>query len=297
MSRAHGKVILLGEHAVVYGRPALAAGLSDGVVGEAKASEFPELLINPWGTRVRDTDEGELAKAFRAVLELFDKPSAVRVSLDVAIPAGAGLGCSAAMGVATVGALDEWHKTGRTKADLAAAGLVWEKVFHGNPSGVDNTIATHGGVAMFVKGEPIRPVRLSAPLHLVVAHSGESSSTKSMVDSVANQRGKNEERVDKVFDAIEALVRNAVNEVETGNLKHLGQLMDMNQALLSSLLLSTPEIETLCHKAREAGAFGAKLTGAGGGGCVVSLVDSDRSAAVIQALQAHSTQVFAAVVS
>jgi mevalonate kinase len=144
-------------------------------------------------------------------------------------------------------------------------------VFHGNPSGIDNTMSAVGGVALFRRGEPLQPLRSNKPLHLVVGYSGESSSTKEMVASVRRQLEQDPERVTKTFEGIESLVRNAKLAIEAGDVVALGQLLDLNHTLLSSLMLCTTKLDAMCQRAREAGALGAKMTGAGGGGCMFAL--------------------------
>ena len=202
----------------------------------------------------------------------------VHVEVDVDLPGGAGLGCSAAIGVAVTGALDALFSIERTDEERGDYSLRWERVFHGNPSGVDNAMAAVGGVALFRRGQPLQTVRAKKPLPLVIAHSGESSSTKEIVAMVARQREAETQRVDEAFEAIAALVNNAKLAVEAGDLKALGQLFDLNQMLLAGLMLSTEKIEELCRVAREEGALGAKLTGAGAGGCMIALAKDEADA-------------------
>jgi len=280
MAFAGGKVILLGEHGVVYGHPALAAGLTRGVRATAAAGAA-RLRITPWDVDVGTGDDSELARAFAAVLPLYPEQASVRAEVD--LPGGAGLGCSAALGVAIVAALDEHFGVARTPEERGEVSLAWERVFHGNPSGVDNMMASCGGVAVFRRGAPLERVRPRRPLPIVIAHSGESSSTKEIVAGVARQRDADPARVDGVFDGIASLVRNAGLAVAAGDLRALGQLMDLNQGLLASLLLSTEKLETLCRAARDAGALGAKLTGAGAGGCMIALAETEAQAVEIEA--------------
>ncbi len=292
-----GKVILLGEHSVVYGKPALAAALGIGVRATTENADdlgHHELHCLPWDVRVKPGDEEPLARAFDALLAHYGERPPVRVRCDVGLPGGAGLGCSAAIGVAVVRALDQrWRRVDEPAAsddEVAALSLHWERVFHGNPSGVDNAMAAAGGVAVFRRSQPLQRLSVVRPLPLVIAHSGESSSTKETVEFVRRQYDKDPARVGEIFDGIEALVRNAQLAVEAGDLKALGQLMDMNQALLSALMLSTENLETLCRVARHHGALGAKLTGAGGGGCMIALAPNREAAAEIEtALREHAT--------
>lgn len=285
---AHGKVILFGEHAVVHGVPAIAVGIDRG----ARASAVPiengpsTLRVREWNVFVREDDmETPLARAFRDLLKATregsrqagapelrcEGPLAVEASAD--LPPGGGLGCSAALGVAVARALDP-DASGEVIAERANA---WERVFHGNPSGVDAAVSALGGCVLFERGltgSTIQRVRVPGVFHLCIGNTGQASSTRSMVEAVARLKERRPEITQKTFDAIHTLVKNARLAIEAGDRNAVGQLLDLNQMLLSGLFVSTPEIEQLCSAARKAGALGAKLTGAGGGGCVVALVDS-----------------------
>jgi mevalonate kinase len=273
MGFGRGKVILLGEHAVVHGWPAIAVGIERGVTAEAVTAERDLLRLSPWDLALGPDAEGDepLERAFAAALAVYPSRPALEVSAKVDLPAGAGLGCSAAIGVAVLDAIDEALGIERSRMDLGKAALAWEKVFHGNPSGIDNTMSAIGGVALYRKGDELRSLHSNKPLHLVVGYSGEPSSTKEMVASVGRQLENDRERVNKAFEGIEVLVRNAKLAIEAGDLVALGQLLDLNHTILSSLMLCTTKLEDMCQAARRAGALGAKMTGAGGGGCMFAL--------------------------
>lgn len=292
-----GKAILLGEHAVVYGVPAIAAGLRRGVVASARPAAQTVLRCAPWGTEHGLDSEEDLGRALRAVVDAHPAAPLPPLAIDatVELPAGAGLGCSAAIGVAVVRALDEAVGHEASDAQVAERALEWERVFHGNPSGLDNTMAAHGGIAVYVKGEPLERLDVRKPLRLVVGNTAEPSSTREMVAMVARHRERDPEQFEDNLRAIETLVRNARLAIEAGDARAVGQLMDLNQALLSAWMLSTPVIEDLCAAARGAGAKGAKLTGAGGGGCMIAVVDSDEAAAaVIAAIEELGFEAFEA---
>lgn len=306
MGHGAGKVILFGEHAVVYGEPALAAALSRGARAEA-TGDAGALTVLPWGTRVTLDEPGEgpaepasddraalLARAYRAlVAEYAAAARGVGVRATMEIPGGAGLGGSAALGVAVVRALDEALGLAREPAEVAALSLAWERVFHGNPSGVDSAMAAACGVALFVKGRGLEPVRLARPLHLAVAHSGEYGSTKVTVASVAAQREREPARVGAVLTAIGRLATAARAALEAGRLEELGRLMGENHALLAGLGLSTARLDALCEAALAAGALGAKLTGGGGGGCMIALGrDAAGAEAVCAALRERDPSAF-----
>ena len=273
MGFGRGKVILLGEHAVVHGYPAIAVGIERGVTAEASPAERDLLRLSPWDLALRPDPEGgePLERAFAVALALYPERPALEVNAQVELPAGAGLGCSAAIGVAILDAIDEALGIERPRTDLAAAALGWERVFHGNPSGIDNTMSAVGGVALYRKGAELQPLRSNKPLHLVIGYSGESSSTKEMVASVRRQLQGDPGRVNKAFEGIEVLVRNAKLAIEAGDHIALGQLLDLNHTILSSLMLCTTKLDEMCQAARRAGALGAKMTGAGGGGCMFAL--------------------------
>jgi mevalonate kinase len=294
---AYGKVILLGEHAVVYGVPALAVGIDRGALAQARPIARGPSTLQIRGTRAVSTDETEsdLARAFRDVLAACDYSAPLHVDVSTDLPAGAGLGCSAALGVAIVRAVEAFSgREGPIEQTIARA-MAWERVFHGNPSGIDATVAATGGCRWFVRGGANEGLRLGASLSLAIGHTGLPSSTKGMVEGVARLRQRRPEVVAKAFEGIEALVRNARAALEVGDVRSLGKLFDLNQMLLSGLFVSSSEIEQLCDLARRAGALGAKLTGAGGGGCVAALCDGPADA-VLAAWKAAGFECFASVV-
>ena len=273
MGFGRGKVILLGEHAVVHGCPAIAVGIERGVTAKASEAECDLLRLAPWGLCIEPDENGDqpLERAFYEALALYPGRPALEVEAVVELPAAAGLGCSAAIGVAVLDAIDEALGVERSRAHLAEAALAWEMVFHGNPSGIDNSMSAVGGVALYRRGEPLLPLRSKKSLHLVVGYSGESSSTKEMVASVARQLEHDPVRVNKAFEGIDVLVRNAKLAIEGGDHVALGQMLDLNHTILSSLMLCTSKLDEMCQSARKAGALGAKMTGAGGGGCMFAL--------------------------
>jgi len=297
-ARAGGKVILLGEHAVVHGVPAIAAGIGLGATARARALPPGEASVLELGGRSwRAGGTEDTARAFTALLaagapmngerDAQTEEAAVEVVAHSDLPAGGGLGSSAALGVAIAKAV-ELLLRGVADPDRALCrARAWEEVFHGTPSGIDTAAALHGGCFRFSRAHGVHPITPARALWLCVGWTGAGASTKAMVDSVAQLAARKPELVSRAMDGIRALVQNAELCIEGGDLPALGKLMNMNQMILAGLMVSTEGIETLCAAARGAGALGAKLTGAGGGGSVIALLSGEDAApAVLDAWKA-----------
>lgn len=201
MSSAHGKVILLGEHSVVYGRPALAAAISPGVDAVAKDSgeETLSLYVRPWECGFAEGDGSDLGKALTALSQSLGV-TGLRIDAVMHLPGGGGLGSSASLGVACARAAAEARGIALDDARLLDVALAWERVFHGNPSGVDHTLAALGGVGVFTKSEGLKRVQPRSPLRLCIGDTGERASTKEMVAVVARAYEKRPEATTKTFE-------------------------------------------------------------------------------------------------
>jgi mevalonate kinase len=288
---AFGKVILFGEHAVVFGTPAIAAGIPRGAHATAtRLSEGAPSVLSLGDRRVTASttspsaplkgNDDALGQAWSALLAVAPCPS-VDVVATAELPPGGGLGCSAALGVAIARALAALAALDSTRGALAeaeAAQLIaerataWERVHHGNPSGIDVAAALSGGCFAYSRADGVRPLRLGAPLRLAIGWTGVASSTRAMVESVARLGERRPAVLARSVEAIAALVRGAEHALQAGDVDAVGKLLDMNQLLLAGLMVSSEEIETMCSIARQNGALGAKLTGAGGGGSVIALL-------------------------
>lgn len=265
---ASGKVILLGEHAVVHGSPAIAAGLEQGV--EIELSAAPESAREvPAGADTR------LAEALREAAKATGIPDTVGLSLGIRseLPEAVGFGSSAALAVGLIRACLAGQDKLWSNADIAVAANSIETIFHGRPSGIDATTAAIGGVLRFQMGPPLayETVPLGSELVLLLVETGTRHTTSSTVGALGDRASARPEIYQPVFDAITALVRQADRALRNGNLKFLGEAMTMNHGLLRALGVSTTELDDAVDVVLAAGALGAKLTGAGGGGAILAL--------------------------
>ncbi len=271
---ACAKVILFGEHAVVHGQPALAAGLPGAVKLRAQPladGRAPlRISIPAWDLELAlvPGDEHPVARACAEVLAHCDGPlQGWHISGEATIPARAGLGSSAAL---TVSLARLALGPDAPVADVVEASLVGERVFHGTPSGIDSEVAARGGVLRFVRGSTPQIVTVPQPVRLVVVPSGVARST---ADQVARVHRAIERWPLLARPLVEVLGRTAEQGERAlldGDTARLGELSDLAHGVLAALGVSCAALDELCHVARAAGAAGAKLTGAGGGGCMIA---------------------------
>jgi len=291
LATGHGKVILLGEHAVVYGSHALAVPVPLAIQAKiADNDEGIDIIIPRWGAEQRLHRKPEQRHSFEKPialileqLELLDE--AMRIEIFPNVPRAVGLGSSAAVAVAITRALDQHFQLGLSDEQINALAFECEKVAHGTPSGIDNTMATYGFPMLYRKGEPalMEAMQIGADLPLVIGFSGVESLTAKMVARVADAQAKHPAIYRRMFHGIDGLVLEAKEALQKGDWQHLGELMNVNQGLLNAMQISCWEIEEMIQIARQHGALGAKVTGGGGGGACIALCPH-RQQEVIEAL-------------
>lgn len=259
---AAGKVILLGEHAVVYGKHAVALPIPDAVA--AHVTGHP--VAGPWSEHV--------GRATAVIgKELGVDVAGLGIELHSRLPAAMGLGSSAAIAVAMVRALATHFNQELDATRVNAIAFECEKLAHGTPSGLDNSVATFATPMLFRNGESpeVSPIELAELPPVVIACSGTRGMTADQVAGVRQRRERSPERYDAIFGEIDALSLQGASYLEAADYARLGALMNICHGLLNAIEVSTPELESMVAIARAAGACGAKLTGAGGGGSIVAL--------------------------
>jgi mevalonate kinase len=301
---APGKIILFGEHAVVYGQPALAVPVTQ-VQATATLTphdEGPALpRPGPWAEqtwidavdikrRYRLAAAGPADPLAKAVwLTLERTPAPVRpftLSMQSNIPIASGLGSGAAVCTATVRALSAYLGLALSDADVSALVYQTEKLLHGTPSGIDNTVIAYGQPVYFIRGQAPVPFKVARPFGLVIGDTGLPSPTKIAVGDVRLAYEREPARYTQLFEAIGGIATQAYIFIETGQTGELGRLMNDNHARLQEMGVSSPELDRLVEAARQAGAHGAKLSGGGRGGNMMALVTLDTAAPVAAALVA-----------
>jgi len=291
---APGKIILCGEHAVVYGRPAIAIPITQ-VRATATLEPAPPgtglTLIAPDLDRTVRLDDAApddpLAAIVRGTLvHLGAAPPDATLTVRSTIPLASGMGSSAAIATACVRALAAYLGAALDAATISALVYEVEKLHHGTPSGIDNTVIAYEQPVYFVRGQPIEQLTIEGTFYLAIADTGVASPTRLAVGDVRRAWEADPTTYERLFDEIGAIVRAARSALAAGRAGDLGPLLTANQERLRQIGVSSPELERLIGAALQAGAAGAKLCGAGRGGNMIALVSPRTQANVVEALTA-----------
>jgi mevalonate kinase len=297
-----GKTILFGEHFVVHGVPGIASAVDSVAEAEVKKA----------ANGINVTDERSGAKGYAenkklqqlesiermlAAMGMDPKKVAIDIWLGGNLPGFSGLGASAASSVAIARAMAEEFDLDLPDERINEVAYEAEKAYAGNPSGIDNTAATFGGLIWFKKNlggdsNTIEQLSIREPVEIVIGNTGIVANTKAMVAGVAERKEQYPEKYGEIFRQAEKLAHQGRKALEVFNLKEVGNLMNENHCLLQEIEVSCKELDYLVDLARGQGAFGAKLTGGGGGGCMVALTPGkDLQKAVASAMEDEGFEV------
>lgn len=303
VASAPAKIILFGEHFVVYGEPAIVAAIDRRAYVRIENSNDGNLhlrstTLNLAGHFEKETFKIEKGNAREArirfepikhavgsILEMHGKQAGLDIEIDSSIPVSAGLGSSAAVVAASTAAAGALLDVKLSKEDIFRITYEAEGVAHGNASGVDPAVSTFGGAILFQTDTGFKPLDISTDIPLVIGNTGVERSTRIQVEKVRLTKEKYPRIIESMMKTAREVVLKAIDAFKENNLETLGTLMNINHALLYGIGVSDESLEWLINAARKAGALGAKLTGAGGGGCMIALSKDEKLQQILEAIQ------------
>ena len=289
---APGKIILFGEHAVVYNRPALAVPVTQVHVDvEVLDSPRKGVFIHAPGIDLHAELNSlpanhPIASVMLKVFKLcgISQTPDLEINILSTIPVASGLGSGAAVSVALIRALSSYYLHSLSDNEINEIAFEVEKLHHGTPSGIDNTVITYNKPVYFIKGQPMEIFKVGRPFTIVIGDTGISALTKESVGDVRSLWLRDTVNFENYFNEIAQIALIARRSIESGRPELLGELMDQNHALLQNLTVSSSELDRLVEAARSAGALGAKLSGGGRGGNMIALVEQPKAESVADAL-------------
>jgi len=308
---APAKIILLGEHFVVYGKPAVVIAIDRRAYVTAEHRSDKAIYIRSkelgvsgyfFNNRFEAEEGGQEAEAklkpietlVRRLMSSARTETGITLEITSTIPVEAGLGSSAAVAVASAAAVSRLLGLNLSKDEIFQLAYDAERLIHGTPSGIDPAISTYGGTLHYIRNKGITPLNADVDLQLVIGNTGIPRSTGRLVAKVRELRGKYPTIINLILESGGRVVEEAVEALKHGDLQTLGELMDIDQGLLSAVGVSHSSLERLIYAAREAGAYGAKLTGAGGGGCMIALAPQEKVEEIVKAIMDAGGEAFTA---
>ena len=296
----YGKTILFGEMFAIFGVPVIASALSMTAEAEVVQTASGGWEIKDERREAKGYKEEKKGMQIESLERIFKhlrfRPEHLRILLGGDLPAMSGIGATGASSVAIVRALSEEFHHRLTDDEINAAAYQAEIAYHGpTTSGVDNMVSTYGGIICLTRGEPnvVRKMRLKEPVEVVIGDTGIIANTKSLLAALGERKKSSPDRYRRLLSGAQQIAEEATVSIEAGDLEEIGRLMDRNQSLLREAEVSCPELDLLIDLCRGAGALGAKLTGSGGGGCMLALTPGkDLQEKVASAIESQGFQAF-----
>jgi len=311
IAKAPAKIILLGEHFCVHGAPAISMAIN--LYAKVKVEKWKEeglyissknfgvsAVYQNKGFLVKEGDMEEAKRILNPIRIAVESTlknkgltfKGLKVEVDSEIPVGVGLGSSAAITVATIAATAKHFGFNLPKEEVCFLAYDSERYIHFNPSGVDQTTSTYGGIILYRVSSPVKHLKpLKHPV-FVIGNTGIRRVTGDFVKKVGKLKEERKELLESLLKTAENLVLDGVKALESGNVTLFGELMNKNHELLSKIGVSHEKLELFVDTARKAGALGAKLTGGGGGGCMIALVKPEKLVEVARAIREIGGEIY-----
>ena len=308
---APAKTVLFGEHFVVYGEPAIVLAIDMRARATAELRQDQRIYINSVdlessgffaGRDFQAERGGQEARmkleptriAVQRVLDLSERKLGVSVEIRSSIPVAAGLGSSAAVVTAVAAAVSRLLGVRLSQEEIFKIAYEAETLVHSTPSGIDPAVSTYGGALLFDRSRGLKPLNVEANIPLVIGNTGIERSTGELVSTVRKIREQYPSIINPIMKIGGQTTSSAVEALKEGNLHALGELMNINHALLYAIGVSNESLERLVYAARKAGALGAKLTGIGSRGCMIALSHQDKTEMIMNAIKSAGGSAFLA---
>lgn len=307
VASAPAKAILFGEHFVVYGKPAIATALKKRVRATSTVNDVGKIRVRSvlgYSSIPLSSDphlyehdpHRHIIYSAASAMRLLDRQQGVDVLLESDFPYGMGLGASAATSVATIASVASLFGS-ISKDEIFKLSLEAERLVHRNPSGIDSAVCTYGGLVLFNKDGRIerldeRCSDYSYALHFMVVNSGIMKDTGTMVMKVKAREESSKEEFASLAEMSEMITMHALYAIRGRDLARIGELLTLNHMLLRRLGVSNDALDTIVYRLVKDGAYGAKLTGAGGGGCIISLIDDVKGTMLLNVLSSYGYEMF-----
>ncbi|HEY4699899.1 MAG TPA: mevalonate kinase [Nitrososphaerales archaeon] len=294
-SRSPGKIIIIGEHFVVHGSYALAAAINRGTTAQVTFSDRSIIISKNLGLKTNLVGRiprtlSPIVEVFKSTLNYLDEKRGIRLELESDIPISAGLGSSASASVAVVSAVSTILGHTLTEKEVIDLSMISEKLIHVNPSGIDPTISTCGGVILFKKGVSYESVNLGESISLIIGYSGTSRNTSRMIELFSKAKLNSPYSFEALVTSTSLLSKLTASALASKDLDTVASILNYNHKILSSIGVSSLLIDNLVESSLASGCLAAKLTGGGGGGCIIALPPERKSNSINNKIKRFFTE-------